>query len=115
MAASNKPILTMGVLVITTAAVEKRAVAATGALPAAAAACLGFAEISAAIGERVPVTVMGTAAAEAGAAIAANAAVELDSLGRVVTKSAGVTVGRLAPGYTAGAAGDVVEVIMLPS
>ena len=49
--------------------------------------------------------IMGTTIAEAGAAIAANAAVELDGSGRVITKSAGVTVGRLMPGSVAAAAG----------
>ena len=114
MAATNKPLLTLGVLA-TAALTQYRAVTTAGAVPSAAAACLGFAEHGGAIGDRVPVTVMGTALAEAGAAISAGAAVELDSSGRVVTKSAGVTVGRLAPGYTAGASGDIVEVIMLPS
>ncbi len=114
MAASAIQILTSSV-VAAAALSQYRAVTEGGAVPSAAARCFGFTETAAATGERVPVGVMGTTIAEAGAAIAANAAVELDASGRVITKSAGVTVGRLMPGYTAGAAGDLVEIMLLPS
>lgn len=114
MAASGIDILVMGVTA-TAALTANRAVTGAGAVPAAAANCLGIARVAAAIGERCPVTVLGTAIAEAGAAIAANAALELDASGRVVTKSAGATIGRMAPGYTASAAGDLVEIILIPN
>lgn len=114
MAASKYPILTLTVQA-TAALTQYRAVTDDGAVPSAAARCLGIAATGGAIGDRVPVDVMGTTMAEAGAAIAAGAALELDSSGRVVTKSAGVTIGRMAPGYTAAAAGDVVEIVLLPS
>lgn len=114
MAASKFSLLVSSVLA-GAALSQYRAVTEAGAVPAAAARCFGFTETAAASGERVPVAVMGTTIAEAGAAIAANAAVELDASGRVVTRSAGVTVGRLMPGYTAGAAGDLVEIMLLPS
>lgn len=114
MAASSIAVLTLGV---TAAAnlTKYRAVTDAGAVPSAAARCLGFVQNDVTSGDRAAVVVQGTCMAEAGAAIAAAAAVELDSSGRVVTKSAGVTVGRVAPGYTAGASGDVVEIVLLPS
>lgn len=114
MAASSIGILTVGVTA-GAALTAFRAVSDAGVLPTAAARCLGFVQQPVQSGDRAPVVVLGTVQAEAGAAIAANAAVELDSSGRVVTKSAGVTVGRLLPGYTASAAGDIVEIVLLPS
>jgi len=114
MAASAKAELVLTVIA-TAALTQNRAVTVAGALPAAAGNSLGFAQTGGAIGEAVPVAVMGTAIAEAGAAIAAGAAVELDASGRVVTKSAGATVGRMAPGAVASAAGDMVEVLLIPN
>lgn len=114
MAASSASLLTLGVTA-STALTAFRAVSDTGGLPAAAARCLGFVQQPVVSGDRAPVVVLGTVQAEAGAAIAAGAAVELDASGRVITKSAGTTVGRLMPGYTAGAAGDIVEIMLLPS
>ena len=114
MASSSYAILTLGVT-LTAAATKYRAVSDTGGLPAAAARCLGFPIQDGVIGDRLPVVVTGTVIAEAGAAIAAGAAVELDALGRVITRSAGVIVGRLAPGSVAAASGDTVEIMLLPS
>ena len=114
MAASSIAVLTLG----TPAAANLtryRAVTAAGAVPAAAARCLGFVQQDVVSGDRAPVVVQGTCIAEAGAAIAADAALELDASGRVITRSAGVTVGRMAPGQTAAASGDPVEIILLPS
>lgn len=113
MAASNTSVFAVGVT-LTAASTQYRGMQITGA--AAAAAGNGYiAQTTQAIGERCTLTVLGTAIAEAGAAIAAGALVEFDSSGRVVTKSAGVAIGRLAPGYTAGAAGDLVEIIVIPN
>ena len=114
MAASAIQILTSSVIAAANLS-QYRAVTEAGAVPAAAARCFGFTETAAATGERVPVGILGTTIAEAGAAIAANAAVELDASGRVITRSAGVTVGRLMPGSVAGAAGDMVEILLMPS
>lgn len=112
MAASATGVLKLGVT-LTAAATQNRGIQLTGAAVAAAGA--GYiSDVSGAIGDRVSVTVLGTATAEAGAAIAANALLEFDASGRVVTRSAGITIGRLAPGYTAAAAGDQVEIIVLP-
>lgn len=92
-----------------------RGVTGGGAVPAAAAAVVGFTRTSGNIGDLVPVDCLGTTMAEAGAAIAVNAAVEVDNLGRVITLAAGTKVGRMAPGQAAaGAAGALVEIIFIP-
>lgn len=114
MAVGATSLLQMSV-VATAALTQYRAATGAGAVPAAAANCLGIAATGGAIGDRVPVVVMGSAIAEAGAAIAANAALELDASGRVITRSAGVTIGRMAPGSTAAAAGDLVEIYLIPN
>lgn len=93
-----------------------RGVTALGAVPAAGAAIAGFTRTDAASGDLVPIDVLGTATAEAGAAIAAGAAVEVDNQGRVITKASGVTVGRMAPGQAATtAAGQLVEIVLIPN
>lgn len=110
MAASNIALLTVGITAGATIT-QYRAITAAGAVPSAAAAAVGFANTDAASGERVPVTVVGTAIATAGAAITAGAAVEVGTSGKVVTKSAGVTVGRALT--AAGADGDLIEVLVI--
>jgi len=110
MAASHVALLTLGVTA-TAAITRGQAVTPAGAVPSAAAEALGFAMNDAAIGDRVPVVALGTAIGIAGAAITAGALVEIGSTGRVVTKSAGVTVGRALT--AAAAAGDEVEVLVV--
>jgi hypothetical protein len=100
-------------IIATAALTEGRAVTVAGAVPAAAATCLGFADATSAIGEAVNVNVLGTTPAEAGAAIAAGAALELDASGRVITKAAGVTVGRALE--AAGALGAFIEIVLIPN
>jgi hypothetical protein len=102
-------------------------VAATGAItaqrfvtPAAAQAgagvnSLGVARYGAAIADKIPVDVMGTAYVEAGAAIDAGALVEADASGRAITRSAGAILGRVAPGDSAAAAGAFVEIVLIPN
>jgi hypothetical protein len=72
----------------------------------------GVAQSAAAVGEKFTATTLGTEVVETGAAIAAGALVETDATGRVITKAAGVAVGRLAPNEVATAAGQFVEVIL---
>lgn len=112
MAASSYPLLVHS-LIATAALTQARAVSHAGAVPAAGARCLGFAKTGAAIGERVAVEVVGTTVAEAGAAIANGAALELDASGRVVTRSSGATVGSALG--TAAAAGDKIEILLIPN
>lgn len=110
MAASNISLLTVGI-VATAAITQYRATTAAGAVATAAGVAVGFSNTDAAIGERVPTTVVGTAIATAGAAIALGAAVEVGTAGKVVTKSAGVTVGRAL--QAAAADGDLIEVLVI--
>ena len=56
---------------------------------------------------------MGTAQVEAGAAFAADIALQFDSVGRLVTRTTGVTVAR---SITAAAAvGDIAEALLIPN
>jgi hypothetical protein len=112
MAASSTNTLVLSVIA-TAALTQFRGVTAAGAVPAAAAASLGFAQNGGAIGDAVPVVVLGTAIAEAGAAIAVGALIEIDATGRAITRSAGAIVGRALT--AAAAAGDQVEVFLIPN
>jgi predicted deacylase len=87
-------------------------VQASGAAATAAGNACGFATVGANSGERVPVCVVGTAIAVAGAAITAGVAVEVGAtVTQVVTKSAGIVIGRA---LTAAAqAGDLIEVLVV--
>ena len=107
-----QPILTM-TLPLTGTVTTNRFVTGAGAQTGAAGNALGVARTSGVSGDNIPAVVIGTAIVEAGAAISANALVEADSSGRAVTKSAGVTLGRLAPGESATAAGQFVEILLI--
>jgi hypothetical protein len=98
-------------VVATVALVQNRFTTVLGALPAAAGNALGPAATYAAIGQRVGVSVIGSARVEAGAAVAAGAAIEVDSLGRGITRSSGVAVGRALSAATA--AGQLIEVLLI--
>lgn len=106
------PLLTL-TLGLTGTVVAERFVTGAGAQTGAAGNALGVARTAGVSGENIPVDVIGTAVVETGAAISANALVEADASGRAVTKSAGVTLGRLAPGQSATAAGQFVEIILI--
>lgn len=112
MPASNVSILTLGVTAAA-AITQYQAVTAAGAVASAAGNAIGFADTGGSMGQRVPVTALGTALATAGGAISAGAAVEVGAAGKVVTKASGVTVARA---LTAAAAdGDVIEVLCIPN
>lgn len=100
-------------VIATVALINARAVTAAGALPAAAARCLGFAKFDAAIGIRCNVAVLGSTIAEAGAAIPVGSLLELDALGRVIVKATGVAVGSALS--AAGVAGDKIEIVLIPN
>jgi len=113
MAASNIATLTLGIPAAAALA-QYQAVTAAGAIATAAGNAVGFTQTGGALGDRVPVTAVGTAIAIASAAIAVGAAVEVvGSVGKVVTKTSGVAVGRA---LTAAAAdGDLIEVLVIPN
>ncbi|MBY0261212.1 MAG: DUF2190 family protein [Phycisphaerales bacterium] len=100
--------------VIATAVLTQfRGVNIAGALPGAGLTTFGIAQQGAAIGDATPVVVLGTAIAEAGAAIAVGALLEVNAAGQVITRAAGVIIGRA---LTAAAAlGDQVEVFLIPN
>jgi hypothetical protein len=91
---------------------QNRAINFAGAVPAAGAngAVAVFGGVS---GDMITANVMGTAQAEAGAAFAANIALEFDSVGRMVTRTTGATVARSIT--AAAAAGDIAEVLLIPN
>lgn len=96
-----------------TAAVLGERFVNSGAHAVAAGRALGVARADAAIGQLIPVTVMGTAIVSASAAIAKDALVEVAANGQAVTRSAGVAVGRAL--QAAAAAGDRIEVLLFPN
>lgn len=101
-------------VVAAAALTANRFVTATGAVPSAAGNALGVTRTAAAAaGDLVPVDVLGTALVEASAAISAGAAVATTNDGRAVTFSTGVTVGRALT--AAGAAGALIEVLLIPN
>lgn len=113
MPATAIEILTIGLNATATIA-QFQPVLATGAPAVAAGNAVGFARVGAASGERFPATVLGTTVAIAGAAIAAGALVEVGTtVTQVVTRSAGVAIGRALTAATA--AGDQIEVLILPN
>lgn len=72
---------------------KRRFVGFDGALAAAGAKALGVVDISTDIGQPAPVQLNGVLLVESGAAIAAKAEIEVDALGRAITKAAGVSNG----------------------
>lgn len=101
-------------LTATAAIAQYQPVQASGAPAVAAGNAVGFANTAAASGQLVPVAAGGTALAVAGAAITAGALVEVHTtVTQVVTKAAGVSIGRAL--NAAAAAGDVIEVFLIPN
>lgn len=86
---------------------------ATGNVVAAAANSFGVARTDGAIGDLVPVDVLGSAVVTAGGAIAAGAYVEVGANGKAVTHAAGAVVGIALE--AAAADGDDVEIYLLPN
>ena len=87
---------------------------ASGAPAVAAGNAIGFANTAAASGQLAPVAAGGTALAVAGAAISAGALVEVHTtVTQVVARAAGVPIGRAL--NAAAAAGDLIEVFLIPN
>lgn len=112
MTAQSHSLLSVPVKATGTVTAHRFMVLATGVQAGAAASGVGVADADAVAGDWVNVHLIGTKQIEAGAAIAAGALVESDASGRAITRSAGTTLGRLAPGESAAVAGDKVEVIL---
>lgn len=106
----------MGLSITATGVIgEYRFVTPACAQAGAAVNTLGVARMAAALGDCIPVDVLGTAVVEAGAALTAGGLLETDASGRAVNKAAGVAVARLLPGQVATAAGQFVEVLLIPN
>lgn len=112
MSQQNFPVLTLSVKAAGAVA-ARRFVTPAGAQAGAGAGALGVSGFAAASNEMVNVVALGTAVVEAGAAFALGAALQADADGRAITKDAGATVARAL--QAAGAAGDLVEVLLIPN
>lgn len=87
---------------------QRRFVTTAGGVPASGAFCPGVAAESFDAGEQAGVITHGVVVVEAGAAVAADAAVQTDASGRAITLAAGVNLGRALDAATA--AGDLIRV-----
>ena len=112
MAVGNTPLF-IGSVVATAALTHYRAATFAGALPVAGANVQGFCRTGGAIGDRVPVDMLGSTIAEASAAVAVGALLEVIATGQVVTRTPGAILGRALT--AAAAAGDQVEVFLIPN
>jgi hypothetical protein len=86
---------------------------ATGNVATAAGNALGVARSDAAIGDMIPVDTLGTTQVTASAAIAAGARIQVAAGGQAATYAAGKIVGIALE--AAAAAGDVIEVFLIPN
>lgn len=92
-----------------------RFVTPLGAQAGADANAIGVSRVAAAaVGEKIPVDMIGTTTVEAGAAIAAGATLKSDATGRAITWAA--AGGRLAIALeAASAAGEFIEILFIPN
>ena len=111
MPATKYSVLTLSIAAAAAIA-ENQAVGYDGNVAAAGAAMKGLAISDAAAGEQVGVDVLGTSIAIAGGAIAEGDELEVGAGGQLVTLAAGVSVARAL--QAAGAAGEPIEVMLLP-
>ncbi len=93
--------------------VADRFVTPAGAQAGAGANTLGVARSAGVSGEKITADVLGTAVVEAGAAIAANATIGVDSSGRAVTWASGAKVALAL--QAASGAGVKIEVLLIPN
>lgn len=111
----NFALLTLSV--VAAAALEAgRMVNQAGNYPAAGGLAFGATRSAGAIGDPVPVDVMGTAIVTAGGAFAKDAALTVDAAGKVILHDG--TAGKFACGRAmeaAAADGDQVEILLVPN
>lgn len=112
---SQKTALLSLAVLATGVILAERFIGPSGATATAGANAYGVATTNAAIGDMVTTDVLGTTIVTAGAPIAAGALVEVGTAGKAITKASGTAVARMAPGASAAADGDRVEVILLPN
>ena len=95
------------------AVAAKRFVTFTGAVAATGGTAAGLTYTKAAANENVSVTLLGVARAEAGAAIAEGAELQVGNDGKAITRAAGKTVGWALD--AASADGDEISVFIVPN
>jgi hypothetical protein len=113
MSAQSVALLTLS-LALSGNAAAHRFVTPAGAQADADDNTLGVARTAGTTGETIPVDVLGTAVVEAGADFAAGATLKADADGKAIpwdTSGAKVAIALQA----AGAAGDLVEVLLIPN
>jgi len=107
------PLLALPVTLSGTVAAN-RFIAPTGAYASADGNTLGVARSGGDSGAKVTVDVLGTAVVEAGAAVAANATLKVDSIGRAITwATSGAKIGMAL--QAASGAGVMIEVLLVPN
>lgn len=100
--------------VVAAAALEaERVVSAAGNYATAGGNAFGVTNTKGAIGERVPVDVLGTTIATAGAAFSKDAYLEVGTSGKLIAQDEGVAVAQAL--QAAAADGDRVEVLWIPN
>lgn len=92
---------------------KNRFIGFDGNYPTAAGSAFGIVHFDALSSDPVAVTTLGVYPVYAAGAIAVGAEVEMASDGKVLTKTAGVTVGRARQESTGD--GDLIEVFIIPS
>lgn len=111
MSSQSIPLLTL-TLAAASAVAVCRLITPLGAQAGADANTIGVARTAAAIDEKFPVDVRGTASVESGAAVAAGATVKSDASGRAITWAvSGAKVGIALEAATA--AGQIIEVLLV--
>lgn len=115
MSKGNISLLTLTVIA-TAVVAANRFVTTAGAHTAAGALPLGVTRSDGVIGDPIPVDVHGTALVEAGDAIAADAPIMVTTDGKALTHDGDGDKHAVARALeAAGAAGDLVEVLLVPS
>jgi len=104
----------LALAVAATADVEaERFVTGAGAHAVAGGNTLGVSRFKAASGGYFTADVVGTAVVTAGGAIPAGAPIEVGANGKAIVLDEGVQVARAAPGASAAADGDPIEVLLI--
>ena len=112
---SAQSTLLLAVAVVATSAIAaSRFVTPAVAQAGADANTLGVSRFAAAVGEKVSVDVLGTAVVESGGAVAFGATLKSDASGRAITWAASGAKVALSLD-TATAAGQLIEVLLIPN
>ena len=109
---SKRPILTLTLIAMAVVDAH-RAIAADGDYAATGEHMIGVSDTNSFVDDELAVDVLGTTTCEAGAAIVADALVQVGTNGKFITKAAGKVVGRALNAATAD--GSKFEILLLPA